>query len=128
MSAENLVCNDISNSIFGFGISIIVSNTSFFRCGRTARIGNEGQALLFLLPNEDAYVDFIRINQKVELRLRGQEPEAKWTWSQVTNQVRSWERNDRSVFDKANRAFVSYIQAYKKHECNWVLRLKGEKP
>lgn len=35
------------------------------RCGRTARIGNEGTAVLFLLPTEDAYVDFISLNQKV---------------------------------------------------------------
>jgi len=36
------------------------------RCGRTARIGRSGSALLFLLPTEDAYVDFLQINQKVE--------------------------------------------------------------
>ena len=42
------------------------------------------------------------------------------------NEIRSWARNDRSIFDKAQRAFVSYIQAYSKHECKWVLRVKGE--
>lgn len=35
------------------------------RCGRTARIGREGSALLMLLPNEEDYVNFLRINQKV---------------------------------------------------------------
>ncbi len=42
------------------------------------------------------------------------------------NEIRSWQRNDRAVFDKAQRAFVSYIQAYSKHECKWVLRIKGK--
>lgn len=28
------------------------------------------------------------------------------------------------MFDKANRAFVSYVQAYSKHECNLILQLK----
>ena len=37
----------------------------YYRCGRTARIGNTGTAVLFLLPSEDAYVDFIALNQKV---------------------------------------------------------------
>jgi ATP-dependent RNA helicase DDX55/SPB4 len=37
------------------------------RCGRTARIGNQGSALVMLLPTEDAYVDFIYRNQKVIL-------------------------------------------------------------
>ena len=45
------------------------SNAAAFvhRCGRTARIGNRGTALVFLLPNESAYVPFIDINQKVVL-------------------------------------------------------------
>ena len=37
------------------------------RCGRTARIGNSGNALIFLTPNEDTYVNFVAINQKVIL-------------------------------------------------------------
>lgn len=40
-------------------------------------------------------------------------------------QLRDWQRNDRNVLDKATRAFVSFIQAYSKHECKFVLRLKG---
>ena len=32
------------------------------------RIGNRGSALLFLLPTEDAYVNFIELNQKVALK------------------------------------------------------------
>ncbi|VDN97979.1 unnamed protein product [Rodentolepis nana] len=45
------------------------SNANFFvhRCGRTARCGAEGKAVLFLAPSEVAYVDFLRINQNVTL-------------------------------------------------------------
>lgn len=35
------------------------------RCGRTARSGHTGSAIIFLMPNEDAYVDFIHRNQSV---------------------------------------------------------------
>lgn len=35
------------------------------RCGRTARIGNVGHALVFLLPMEESYINFLSINQKV---------------------------------------------------------------
>ncbi len=38
------------------------------RCGRTARIGNQGNALVFLLPMEESYVNFLSINQKVSER------------------------------------------------------------
>uniref|UniRef100_A0AAY4CT98 ATP-dependent RNA helicase n=1 Tax=Denticeps clupeoides TaxID=299321 RepID=A0AAY4CT98_9TELE len=34
------------------------------RCGRTARIGNQGNALVFLLPMEESYINFLSINQK----------------------------------------------------------------
>lgn len=38
--------------------------------------------------------------------------------------MKKLQMQDRLVFDKANRAFVSYIQSYQKHECNLILRLK----
>lgn len=42
--------------------------TSFVhRVGRTARQGMEGNSLVFLLPTEDSYINFLSINQKVEL-------------------------------------------------------------
>ena len=101
------------------------SNAEAFvhRCGRTARSGNIGNALLLLLPMEDTYRDFIALNQKVELQKLASFPESD-ECPELTAELRDWQRNDRSIFDKANRAFVSYIQAYTKHECKWVLRLK----
>lgn len=102
------------------------SATSFVhRCGRTARIGNFGSAVVLLMPNEELYVDFIRRNQNVVLDLFGslikiQDPFTK----RIYDVVKNCQLNDRAVFDKANRAFVSYIQSYCKHECNIILRVK----
>ena len=45
--------------------SVLSCSNFVHRCGRTARIGNTGNAIVFLLPTEDAYVDFLAINQKV---------------------------------------------------------------
>ena len=42
-------------------------NSFVHRCGRTARQGRAGNAIIFLLPNEDAYVNFLAINQQVPL-------------------------------------------------------------
>jgi ATP-dependent RNA helicase DDX55/SPB4 len=39
------------------------------RCGRTARIGNTGNALIFLLPTEETYVKFIEINYFYTLKI-----------------------------------------------------------
>lgn len=37
------------------------------RCGRTARMGQVGQALLMLLPSEISYVEFMKLNQHITL-------------------------------------------------------------
>ncbi|KAK7595137.1 hypothetical protein V9T40_001570 [Parthenolecanium corni] len=92
------------------------------RCGRTARIGRIGNALAMLLPNEDAYPNFILRNQKVMLVKK---PTLKSdNYEEIINSVRKLQLDDRIVYDKANRAFVSYIRAYSKYECNLILRVK----
>lgn len=37
------------------------------RCGRTARMGRKGQALVMLLPSETPYVEFLSLNQHITL-------------------------------------------------------------
>lgn len=46
--------------------------------------------------------------------------------NQVLQKVRKRQLKDRTIFDRANKAFVSYIQAYSKHECHLLLRIKGK--
>ncbi|XP_066583201.1 ATP-dependent RNA helicase DDX55 isoform X2 [Prorops nasuta] len=99
------------------------ANNFVHRCGRTARFGREGNALLFLLESEDAYIDFIKRNQKVDLQKIDINSSDK-TYEECVKCMRELQLKDRLLFDKANRAFVSYIQAYNKHECNLILRLK----
>ena len=45
------------------------SSTKSFvhRCGRTARMGQMGQALVILLPSEASYVEFLNLNQNITL-------------------------------------------------------------
>ncbi|KAJ8678484.1 hypothetical protein QAD02_014271 [Eretmocerus hayati] len=93
------------------------------RCGRTARIGNEGNALLLLSESEDAYINFIRRNQKVNLEEKSLETDQSLI-EECWKSMRSLQLVDRLLFDKANRAVVSYIRAYQNHECNLILRLK----
>ncbi|CAG5132977.1 unnamed protein product, partial [Candidula unifasciata] len=90
------------------------------RCGRTARIGNQGNALVMLLPTEDSYIKFIELNQKVPLTEMPKQSDA----SEVSTRLQTLAINDRSVYEKGLRAFVSYIQSYAKHECNMILRVK----
>jgi len=98
------------------------SNAEAFvhRCGRTARIGNKGAAVLLLTPSEESYIDFLNINQKVKLT----KMETVQCENNLLDKVRTLLKSDRSHLDRANRAFVSYIQSYAKHECNVLLRIK----
>lgn len=98
------------------------SNASAFvhRCGRTARIGNQGNALVFLLPMEESYVNFLSINQKCPLQkmlLTGEVVD-------ILPKVQALSLADRAMFDRSMRAFVSYVQAYAKHECSLIFRIK----
>lgn len=94
--------------------------TFVHRCGRTARNGEKGSALLMLLPNEQEYAHFIELNQKVSL----QKLNPPNDFPNLNELMREIQIADRSLFDKANRAFVSYIQGYTKHECNLIVNIK----
>nr|XP_023503059.1 ATP-dependent RNA helicase DDX55 isoform X2 [Equus caballus] len=116
------------------------SNASAFvhRCGRTARIGHGGSALVFLLPMEESYINFLAINQKEALGRRLQLEVRMWSLQcplqemklqkntmDLLPKLQSMALADRAVFEKGMKAFVSYVQAYAKHECNLIFRLKG---
>uniref|UniRef100_A0A667YNR8 ATP-dependent RNA helicase n=1 Tax=Myripristis murdjan TaxID=586833 RepID=A0A667YNR8_9TELE len=90
------------------------------RCGRTARIGNQGNALVFLLPMEESYVNFLSINQKCPLQKMSPVSDVV----DVLPKVKAMALADRAAFDRGMRAFVSFVQAYAKHECSLIFRLK----
>ncbi|XP_059213458.1 ATP-dependent RNA helicase DDX55 [Centropristis striata] len=90
------------------------------RCGRTARIGNQGSALVFLLPMETTYVDFLSINQKCPLQKMSLPSDVV----DVLPKVQAMSLADRAMFDRSMRAFVSFVQAYAKHECSLIFRIK----
>ncbi|KAG8597530.1 hypothetical protein GDO81_002314, partial [Engystomops pustulosus] len=98
------------------------SNASAFvhRCGRTARIGNQGNALVFLLPMEESYVNFLSINQKCPLQ---EMDDFKCTVDHLPK-LQTMAKSDRAMFERGMKAFVSYVQAYSKHECNLIFRVK----
>lgn len=104
------------------------SNAASFvhRVGRTARQGNEGNALVFLLPTEDAYIQFLKLNQKVDLSelqedcIEANEAELRST----VEKLHKLQATDKGAYDKGMRAFVSHVRAYTKHECSAILRLK----
>ena len=71
-----LMCTDVMARGVDFpSVDLVIqfdppSSTSSFvhRCGRTARLGKQGEALVMLLPSEVAYVEFLSVNQHIVLK------------------------------------------------------------
>lgn len=69
---------------------------------------------------EESYVNFLSINQKCPL----QKMPPIGDVVDVLPKVKAMALADRAMFDRSMRAFVSYVQAYAKHECSLIFRIK----
>ncbi|CAK8566445.1 unnamed protein product [Lathyrus sativus] len=122
-----LLCTDVAARGLDIpGVDCIVQydppqdpNVFVHRVGRTARLGKQGHAVIFLLPKEESYVEFLRIR-----RIPLQERTCSDNAPDVIPEIRSAATKDRDVMEKGVRAFVSYIRAYKEHHCSYILRWK----
>ncbi|CDS36374.1 ATP dependent RNA helicase DDX55 [Echinococcus multilocularis] len=133
-----LLCTDVmARGIDVPGVNWVLqwdppSNANFFvhRCGRTARCGAEGRAVLFLAPTEVAYVDFLRINQNVTLVERDLPELAdasileEITSESIRAKVQQVCIKDRLLYEKSIKAFVSFAQFYRKHDCRLLFKIQ----
>ncbi|CAG8443833.1 10281_t:CDS:10 [Ambispora gerdemannii] len=119
------------------------------RCGRTARAGKDGNAVLFIgKGREEVYIDFLKI-RKIPIQqqpylladgtpyiiqenaIKGDDdndsemiPKQDGDNDIFLNQIRDLVLTDRDYHEKGIRAFVSYIRSYSKHDANYIFRLK----
>ncbi|PWZ33706.1 DEAD-box ATP-dependent RNA helicase 18 [Zea mays] len=107
-------------------------NVFIHRAGRTARYDQEGDAIVFLLPKEDTYVEFLKL-RGVPLTERECLANTDDVIPQVDSlvqipfrdrEIRSAALEDRNVMEKGLRAFVSFVRAYKEHHCSYIFRWK----
>lgn len=94
------------------------------RCGRAGRAGRRGLSVVFLQPGrEEDYVSFLDV-RKTPIERLGQ-PDIDVSDEEV-EQVRfkftDIVRQDRSTYDKAQKAFVSWVRSYSKHQASSIFR------
>ncbi|XP_073297657.1 DEAD-box ATP-dependent RNA helicase 18 [Primulina huaijiensis] len=127
LSSGILLCTDVAARGLDIpGVDCIIQydppqdpNVFVHRVGRTARMGRQGSAIVFLLPKEEAYIEFLRL-RRVPLEGTKCSDEAP----DIIPQIRAAAKRDRDIMEKGLRAFVSYIRAYKEHHCSYIFRWK----
>ncbi|KAJ3114609.1 ATP-dependent RNA helicase ddx55 [Physocladia obscura] len=117
------------------------------RCGRTARAGRVGRAVVYLSRNEETYVEFLRIRKIPMTEFPAFPPILSRTQQQQKQQpqettedsptpplqhlspiletLRTLAKLDKDTHDKSIRAFTSWIRSYKEHQASSIFRLKS---
>ncbi|CAG8984046.1 hypothetical protein HYALB_00002987 [Hymenoscyphus albidus] len=95
------------------------------RCGRAGRAGRRGLSVIFLQPGtEEDYVQFLEIRKTpIEPLTKPSITIADDDAKLITAKMRSEVLADRALYDKGQRAFVSWVQAYSKHQANSIFQI-----
>ena len=95
------------------------------RCGRAGRAGRKGLSVIFLTPGrEEDYIPFLEIRKTPIVPLT--KPEVKVTEKEAKECIEKMRKEvlaDRALFDKGQRAFVSWVRAYSKHQASSIFRI-----
>lgn len=94
------------------------------RSGRAGRAGRKGLAVVMLHPGpEEDYVRFLEIRKTPIAKLeRPQVVTSEQDADQATEHIRTLVRDDRALYDKAQRAFVSWVRSYVAHQATSIFK------
>ncbi|KAK5464773.1 ATP-dependent rRNA helicase spb4 [Exophiala xenobiotica] len=95
------------------------------RCGRAGRAGRKGLSVVFLLPGrEEDYVSFLNVRQTPIEPLTQPDvsvtPEECFATEEAFREV---VLRDRGLYEKAQKAFVSWVRSYSKHQASSIFRV-----
>ncbi|KAI9342638.1 DEAD-domain-containing protein [Obelidium mucronatum] len=93
------------------------------RCGRTARAGRVGSAVVYLTAPEETYVEFLQI-RKIPMSPFPALPFPQPAEPLLTT-LRAQNKSDKDIFDKSIKAFTSYIRSYTEHQASSIFRIRS---
>nr|AKH04990.1 DEAD/DEAH box helicase [Epichloe sp. LpTG-2] len=95
------------------------------RSGRAGRAGRKGLAVVMLHPGrEEDYVRFLEIRKTPIVPLeRPHVAVSEDAAAAATEMMRKLAATDRAVYDKAQRAFVSWVRSYSAHQATSIFRV-----
>eukprot|EP00736_Rhodelphis_marinus_P006166 Rmarinus@m.11652 len=103
-------------------------STFVHRVGRTARAGKAGSAVIFLTQEEDAYIQFLEVRKSPVAPLQSlglnncvpSDEETTKLRPHLKGRIKDMCLRDRAVLEAGTKAYVSYVRAYKEHQCNRI--------
>ncbi|KAJ5818605.1 hypothetical protein N7474_004196 [Penicillium riverlandense] len=100
--------------------------TFIHRCGRAGRAGRRGLSIVLLHPGrEEDYVSFLEVRKTpvAPFILPSTVSEAEAA-KEATDTVREAVLRDRALYDKGQKAFVSWLRSYSKHQASSIFRVE----
>ncbi len=89
------------------------------RAGRTARVGKKGESILFLSNNhENQFIKYLK-TKNIHLILHTSNQE-QIIVDEINKQLREFNLSDKWFYDKAVKAFVSYVKFYSEHDLKYI--------
>ncbi|KAJ5692915.1 hypothetical protein N7462_002338 [Penicillium macrosclerotiorum] len=98
--------------------------TFIHRCGRAGRAGRRGLSIVFLHPGrEQDYVSFLEVRKTPVAPYNLSNPSTDADAAFATQAVRNAVLKDRAFHDKGQKAFVSWLRSYSKHQASSIFRV-----
>lgn len=122
-----LICTDVAARGLDIqGVEYIIQydapqDPSIFihRAGRTGRMGKSGVSLLFVDQREDEFIHLLT-SKKVPMKEVLPSPNCQDILETLKKEILS----DRDLFEKSEEGFVSFIRAYKEHQCSYIFKFQ----
>ncbi|KAI3135832.1 hypothetical protein CBS147325_7557 [Penicillium roqueforti] len=97
--------------------------TFIHRCGRAGRAGRRGLSIVLIHPGrEEDYVSFLEI-RKTPVAPYNLPEFTDEQATAATDKVRKAVLKDRAMHDKGQKAFVSWLRSYSKHQASSIFRV-----
>lgn len=98
--------------------------TFIHRCGRAGRAGRRGLSIVLLHPGrEEDYVSFLEVRKTPVAPYSLPSPPSDSDAAAATQVVRNTILKDRALHDKGQKAFVSWLRSYSKHQAASIFRV-----
>lgn len=97
--------------------------TFIHRCGRAGRAGRRGLSIVLVHPGrEEDYVSFLEIRKTPVAPFNLTELSDEEAMASI-DKVRRAAMKDRAMYDKGQKAFVSWLRSYSKHQASSIFRV-----